>query len=269
MKKSILLSFIIIGLSFQSCKNNKSKPADLENNTTETTEVQETLDTTNVIAIDTLQTKEIVSEEVKEIVITTEEAIKSIDKKVDEVEKTTSTIKKEETVVKDIVEEKADEMKKEIEPVTEDIGEKVEKTVVETKIVENVVEKEAETKTEPVVEKVPEKVEVKTNSWVVPSKYLSMKNPTDPKVDLSIGKNLYSKHCKSCHGAEGYGDGSKADEMNGDLGDFSSRKFQAQTDGALFYKTTFGRDDMPEYTKKMPDDEDRWLIVNYMRTLAE
>jgi len=26
---------------------------------------------------------------------------------------------------------------------------------------------------------------------------------------------------------------------------------------------------MPEFTKKLPDDEDRWLIVNYMRTLAE
>jgi len=96
-----------------------------------------------------------------------------------------------------------------------------------------------------------------------------MKNPTDPDVDKSIGKSLYSKHCKSCHGKEGYGDGSKADEVDGDPGDFSSEEFQAQTDGALFYKSSFGRDDMPEYTKKMPDDEDRWLIINYMRTLAE
>jgi mono/diheme cytochrome c family protein len=107
------------------------------------------------------------------------------------------------------------------------------------------------------------------DEWKVPDKYVNMKNPTDPGVDKSIGKSLYSKHCKSCHGKEGYGDGTKADEVEGDLGDFSSEEFQAQTDGELFYKTTFGRDDMPEYTKKMPDDEDRWLIVNYMRTLAE
>ena len=105
--------------------------------------------------------------------------------------------------------------------------------------------------------------------WVVPAKYENMKNPTDPAVDINIGKSLYDKHCKSCHGKEGYGDGPKADEMNGDLGDFSSEEYQAQSDGALFYKTTIGRDDMPEFTKKMPDDEDRWLIVNYMRTLAE
>ena len=107
------------------------------------------------------------------------------------------------------------------------------------------------------------------DEWVVPDKYQNIKNPTDPEVDLSIGKSLYKKHCQSCHGKEGYGDGTKADEVEGELGDFSSEEFQAQTDGALFYKSTFGRDDMPEYTKKMPDDEDRWLIVNYMRTLAE
>ncbi len=105
--------------------------------------------------------------------------------------------------------------------------------------------------------------------WVVPDKYVNMTNPTDAAEDLNIGKSLYSKHCKSCHGKEGYGDGTKADEVEGDLGDFSSEEFQAQTDGSLFYKTTFGRDDMPEYTKKMPDDEDRWLIINYVRTLAE
>jgi len=105
--------------------------------------------------------------------------------------------------------------------------------------------------------------------WKVPAKYENMKNPTNPKEDLAIGKSLYDKHCKSCHGKEGYGDGPKADELEGDLGDFSSAKFQKQSDGALYYKTTEGRDDMPEFTKKLPDDEDRWLIVNYMRTLAE
>ena len=107
------------------------------------------------------------------------------------------------------------------------------------------------------------------DEWKVPEKYVNMENPTDPNEDKSIGRSLYNKHCKSCHGKEGYGDGSKADEVEGDLGDFSSEEYQAQTDGELFYKTTFGRDDMPEYTKKMPDDEDRWLIVNFMRTLAE
>ena len=105
--------------------------------------------------------------------------------------------------------------------------------------------------------------------WEVPEKYEKMENPIAADTDAEIGKSLYSKHCKSCHGKEGYGDGPKAEEQDGDLGDFSTEEFQAQSDGALFYKSTFGREDMPEYTKKMPDDEDRWLVVNYMRTLAE
>lgn len=105
--------------------------------------------------------------------------------------------------------------------------------------------------------------------WVVPAKYVSMKNPVPADQDAAVGKSLYDKHCKSCHGKEGYGDGPKAADMKGDLGDFSSEEFHKQTDGELFYKTSFGRDDMPEFTKKLPDDEDRWLIVNYMRTLAE
>ena len=105
--------------------------------------------------------------------------------------------------------------------------------------------------------------------WKVPAKYQTMKNPIAAKTDAAIGKSLFTKHCKSCHGAEGYGDGPKAKEMKGDLGDFSSKEFQKQSDGALFYKTTTGRNDMPEFSKKVPSDEDRWLIVNYMRTLAE
>lgn len=107
------------------------------------------------------------------------------------------------------------------------------------------------------------------DEWVVPDKYEKMKNPTDPSEDLDIGKDLYNKHCKSCHGKEGYGDGNKADEVEGDLGDFSSAEFQSQSDGALFYKSYIGRNDMPNYEKKIPDEEDVWLIVNYMRTLAE
>jgi mono/diheme cytochrome c family protein len=141
-------------------------------------------------------------------------------------------------------------------------------TEVETKVVVTEEPKKVVVTETPVKVTVKEPtVAVSTSGWVVPAKYQTMKNPTDPKVDLAIGKSLYGKHCKSCHGSEGYGDGVKAKEMKGDLGDFSSKKFQAQTDGALFYKTTFGRDDMPAYNKKIPSDEDRWLIVNYMRTL--
>ena len=107
--------------------------------------------------------------------------------------------------------------------------------------------------------------------WEVPAKYKTMKNPTDAKdkENLSIGKSLYAKQCSSCHGKKGWGDGSKAKEMKGDLGDFSSDETQKATDGELFYKITEGRNDMPGFSKKIASDEDRWLVVNYLRTLAK
>lgn len=107
--------------------------------------------------------------------------------------------------------------------------------------------------------------------WDVPTKYVRMENPTDPtdSENKSIGRQLYMKHCKSCHGKTGLGDGAKAAELDTPSGDFSLASFQDQSDGELYYKTVFGRDDMPAYDKKIPEEEDRWLVVNYMRTLAK
>jgi len=105
--------------------------------------------------------------------------------------------------------------------------------------------------------------------WKVPDKYEKMKNKTEANAEnLAIGKSLYSKHCKSCHGKKGLGDGTKSGEVDGDLGDFSSKEFQSQSDGALFYKSYIGRLDMPSYEKKM-NEEDMWLVVHFMRKLGK
>ena len=91
-------------LSFLSCKNNKTQPTDLEDNTIETNVVQEDIDT--ISAIDTLQIKE---DDIKENIIT-EEVTKPIEKEVEKVtekvNKTSTKIIEEETVIKEIVEEK-------------------------------------------------------------------------------------------------------------------------------------------------------------------
>lgn len=110
-----------------------------------------------------------------------------------------------------------------------------------------------------------------SKEWVVPESAKKIKNPTDKadKESKSVGKGLYSMYCQSCHGKEGYGDGPKAKEMKTKVGDFSSEEFQSQTDGTLFYKITKGREDMPSFDKDIPDAEDRWLIVNYIRTLNQ
>lgn len=100
--------------------------------------------------------------------------------------------------------------------------------------------------------------------WVVPENFKKMKNPSTNSTD---GKEVYNKHCKSCHGATGKGDGSKAAEIETPMPDF--KESMSQTDGELFYKTKEGRDDMPSFKKKLPDDEDIWNVVNYIRTFKK
>jgi mono/diheme cytochrome c family protein len=106
--------------------------------------------------------------------------------------------------------------------------------------------------------------------WVVPDKYLKMKNPVSADAaSVKAGKVLYEKHCQSCHGKTGLGDGSKAAQLETEPGDFSSKAFKSQPDGSLFYKTQTGRDDMPSFKNKIPDEEDIWHVVNYMRTFCK
>jgi hypothetical protein len=49
----------------------------------------------------------------------------------------------------------------------------------------------------------------------------------------------------------------------------TSSKFQSQSDGSLFYKISEGRNDMPKAKKDFPDDQDRWNLVNFVRTFSK
>ncbi len=105
--------------------------------------------------------------------------------------------------------------------------------------------------------------------WEVPSKFKSMENPTTADAEsLKVGKMQYSKHCASCHGKTGLGDGSKARSLDTSAGDFTSDAYLGQTDGEHFYKSKFGRNEMPKFENKFPD-EDIWFIVNYMKTFKK
>ena len=104
--------------------------------------------------------------------------------------------------------------------------------------------------------------------WPVPAAAKAKKNPVASDAEsIKAGKTLWNTHCKSCHGAKGLGDGTKAAQLKTEPGDFSKASFHAQTDGEMFYRLSEGRDDMPASKKKIPDEEDRWNLVNFMRTL--
>jgi mono/diheme cytochrome c family protein len=104
--------------------------------------------------------------------------------------------------------------------------------------------------------------------WAVPDKDSKAVNPVkSDATSIAAGKALYNQHCKSCHGTKGKGDGTKAATLDTECGDFTKASFQGQSDGAIFYKTSEGRKDMPSYKKKIPEANDIWAVINYVRTL--
>jgi mono/diheme cytochrome c family protein len=106
--------------------------------------------------------------------------------------------------------------------------------------------------------------------WPVPDAAKYKKNPVAANAgSIAEGKTLWNTHCKSCHGTKGLGDGPKAGQLNTEPGDFSKNDVQSQTDGSIFYKTSQGRDDMPGFKSKIPDQDDIWNLVNYIRTLKK
>jgi mono/diheme cytochrome c family protein len=105
--------------------------------------------------------------------------------------------------------------------------------------------------------------------WVVPAEYKTKKNPVaQGDASNKAGMALYTKNCASCHGKAGLGDGVKARALKEFPGDFSAVAYQSQSDGEHFYKTKFGRGEMPKYEGKLSDD-DIWNTVNYMRTFKK
>lgn len=103
--------------------------------------------------------------------------------------------------------------------------------------------------------------------WDAPESAKKLKSTVTASAEsLAEGKTLYIKHCKSCHGAGGKGDGPKAANLDVSCKDFTKPDFKKQTAGELYWKTTEGRDPMPSFKAKVSNDE-RWEIIGYVLTL--
>jgi mono/diheme cytochrome c family protein len=107
--------------------------------------------------------------------------------------------------------------------------------------------------------------------WKAPADAKNMKNPrADKKADkpaLAAAKKNIDTNCQSCHGS-GKGDGPAAAALPPPKpADWTSAKVGKETDGELFWKISNGRGAMPPW-KHLPEN-DRWDIVNYIRTLQK
>lgn len=108
--------------------------------------------------------------------------------------------------------------------------------------------------------------------WPAPAEAASLTNPVKPNADaVRTGRELYLQRCADCHGKEGKGNGYLSAQLKREgkpiaPTNLTSQMVQANTDGELFWKITNGRSPMPANRVRF-DDEQRWYIVTYLRTL--
>jgi mono/diheme cytochrome c family protein len=108
--------------------------------------------------------------------------------------------------------------------------------------------------------------------WQAPADAAKLGNPMKGRPDsANLGRELYMQKCNDCHGKEGKGNGWMGPSLKrgGKLlppTNLASEVVQANTDGELFWKITNGRSPMPAHRVRF-DDEQRWHIVSFLRTL--
>lgn len=106
------------------------------------------------------------------------------------------------------------------------------------------------------------------NPWQAPISSKDILNPySGNDIASQKGKQLYSKLCWTCHGNDGKGDGPAASNLNPKPKNFSAEEVQKQSDGELFWKLSNGKGMMVPYKHSL-NEEKRWQLVNYIRTLS-
>ncbi len=96
-----------------------------------------------------------------------------------------------------------------------------------------------------------------------------LKNPeTSNPESIEAGKKLYLRHCASCHGQGGKGDGGMA-LSGGTPSDLTDEKWDyGSSDGEIFTAIREGVSaDMLEYKNKL-NDKQIWQVVNFLRSIG-
>ena len=109
----------------------------------------------------------------------------------------------------------------------------------------------------------------KNERWLAPESSKEISNPVESnKSSIKKGAAIFKTRCTVCHGNEGHGDGPGGKALNPKPADFSSVKVQSQTDGEIFWKITNGKGTMIKW-EPILSDEERWQLVNFIRSLKE
>jgi len=113
------------------------------------------------------------------------------------------------------------------------------------------------------------------NTWELPADADKTKNPTTATAEsIAKGKELYMEktkgNCVFCHGETGAGNEANFPKLRRKPADLTNKEHMAEmTDGELYWKITKGiMGIMPAGEKRM-NEEERWHVVNYVRTLGK
>ncbi len=103
--------------------------------------------------------------------------------------------------------------------------------------------------------------------WQAPPEALALTNPVLGRPNaVKVGEAFYNQRCVDCHGKRGQGNGGMSRTIRKPPTNLASTMVQANTDGELFWKITNGRSPMPANRVRF-DDEQRWYIVTFLRSL--
>ena len=113
------------------------------------------------------------------------------------------------------------------------------------------------------------------NTWDLPADADKTPNPVPSSAEsIAKGKELYMErtkgNCVFCHGETGAGNEANLPRLRRKPADLTNKeRIAAMTDGELFWKISKGITGIMPAGEKRMTEEERWHVVNYIRTLAK
>jgi mono/diheme cytochrome c family protein len=113
------------------------------------------------------------------------------------------------------------------------------------------------------------------NTWELPADADKTPNPVPSSAEsIAKGKELYMErtkgNCVFCHGETGAGNEANLPRLRRKPADLTNKeRMSAMTDGELFWKISKGITGIMPAGEKRMTEEERWHVVNYIRTLAK
>ena len=113
------------------------------------------------------------------------------------------------------------------------------------------------------------------NTWELPEDADKTKNPVAVTPEsIAKGKELYTErmkgNCVFCHAETGTGNEANFPRLRRKPADLTNKeRMSAMTDGELWWKISKGINGIMPAGEKRMSDEERWHVVNYVRTLVK